>query len=114
MLPNHIEKLILSHFSVVPNERYQGCYAIKHPCGTVEPVTGSYQTVKKTLLSMDSRDLNLALNRLSDLQSRLVAMQRQTYEFSPVWLQASQEMFDLYEVVYDLEEVRDYLLSKSK
>jgi hypothetical protein len=109
LLPNDIETLLLTHFQIVPNARFQGAYCIKHPCGTVEPVRGSYNQVLRTLLSMDSRDLKNTLDRLSDLQSRLVAMQQQTYEFSPVWLQASKEQFHLYDVVFDLEEVKDYL-----
>lgn len=114
LLPNNIEKLILTHFQIVPNQRYQGAYCIKHPCGTIEPVRGSFGQVRRVLLSMDSTDLKLSLDRLSDLQSHLVAQQQQSYEFSPQWLQASKEQFALYTVVYELEEVRDYLLSKSK
>jgi hypothetical protein len=114
LLPNDIETLLLTHFQIVPNARFQGAYCIKHPCGSLEPVRGSYQTVQKILLSMDSRDLTRCLNNLSDLQSSLVAMQQQSYEFSPVWLQASKEQFRLYEVVFDLETVRDYLLDNNK
>ena len=61
---------------------------------------------------MDSKDLTRCLNNLSDLQSHLVAIQQQTYEFSPVWLQASKEQFDLYDVVFDLEQIKDYLDNK--
>lgn len=114
MLPNDIEQLILSHFTIVPNQQFQGAYCIKSPCGSLEPVTGSYGQVRKTLLSMDSRDLQIALHKLSDLQSHLVAVQQQSYEFSPAWLQASKEQFHLYEVVFDLETVRDYLLDNNK
>lgn len=109
LLPNNIETLLLTHFQIVPNARFQGCYCIKSPCGSLEPVRGSYNQVKRTLLAMDSKDLKLALDRLSNLQSSLVAMQQQTYEFSPVWLQASKEQFALYEVVFDLEQIKDYL-----
>lgn len=109
LLPNDIEQLVLEHFSVVPNARFKGAFCIKYPCGYLEPVRGSYNQVRRTLLSMDSRDLTRALHRLSDLQSRLVAQQQGTYEYSPVWLQASREQFALYDVVFDLEIVKDYL-----
>lgn len=112
MLPNHIENLILEHFSVVPNDRIQGAYCIKHPCGLVEPVRGSYGTVRKVMLSMDSKQIKVALDRLSDLQSRLVAIQQQNSQYSIPWIQASKEQFDLYDVVFDLDEVKDYLDNK--
>lgn len=111
LLPNDIETLLTTHFKVVPNERFKGAWAIKYPCGFVEPVTGTEKQVKQTLLSMDSRDLQIALHKLSDLQSSLLAIQNHpdTKEYSPKWLQASREQFALYDVVFDLEIVKDYL-----
>ena len=114
MLPNHIENLILSHFKVVPNTQYRGAWCIKHPCGMIEPVRGSYNQVQRTLLSMDSADLKRALDRLSKVQSSLLAIQQQNSEYSVPWIQASKEQCVLYSVVFDLDEVRDYLLSKQR
>ncbi len=112
MLPNNIENLILEHFSVVPNQRIQGAWAIKYPCGLVEPVRGSYNQVLRTLLSMNSDDMKRTLDRVSKVQSSLVAMQQQNSEYSIPWIQASKEQFDLYNVVSDLDKVKDYLDNK--
>ena len=113
-LPNDIETLLTTHFKVVPNAQYKGAYCIKYPCGYLEPVRGSEGQVKRTLLNFNSRDLQIALHKLSDLQSSLLAIQNHpnTKEYSPKWLMVNKEQFALYDVVFDLEQIKDYLDNK--
>ena len=111
-LPNDIEQLILAHFQVVPNTKIQGAWAIKHPCGLVEPVRGSYNQVRRTLLSMDSNDVRNAMSRVFRLEGELMAIQQTEREFSPRWLQANKEQFNLFQVDWDLETIKDYLDNK--
>ena len=59
-----LQKTFFSLFSVVNNPRLRGYYAIKYPSGKIEPVHGTIRQVEKTILNLNSEELQKELNDL--------------------------------------------------